>query len=198
MDTLDRVTRVPLDSTLALVTRARQGDRAALELIAERYQSALARFAHGRLPSSARGLVDTCDIVQQAVIRTLERLDGFEPAFRGSLLAYLRRAVLNQVRDEIRRAQRRPAPGGAADDLPALGPDPLQQVISKEALERYDAALAELPADQQEAFMMRIEMNCGYREIADALGRPSAEAARMLVRRAIQTMARLLRRTAVA
>lgn len=185
----------PLGSTLALVERARAGDRAALEQIAGRYQPALLRFAHGRLPSAARGLVDTCDVVQVAVVRTLERLDGFEPAFRGSLLAYLRRAVLNQVRDEIRRAQRRPAPVELSHELPSLGPDPLEQVISREDLERYDAALATLPADQQEAFMMRIEMRCGYREIADAVGRPTAESARMLVRRAIASMARRLRRS---
>ncbi len=186
------VTQGALDSTLTLVMRARQGDRAALELIAERYQAALTRFAHGRVPSSARGLVDTCDIVQMAVVRTLGRLDTIDASLRGSLLAYLRCAVLNQIRDEIRRAQRRPHPGGLSPELPSLDRDPLDNVISHETIERYDAALAQLPSDQQEAFIMRIEMDCGYREIAEALGRTSAESARMLVRRAIQTLARLL------
>jgi RNA polymerase sigma-70 factor (ECF subfamily) len=187
-----------LDSTLALVARAREGDRAALELIAERYQAALTRFAHGRMPSTARGLFDTDDVVQVVVVRTLGKLGSIDSSLSGSLLAYLQRAVLNQIRDEIRRAQRRPHPGGLSTDLPARDPDPLDQIISQEALERYDAALAQLPADQQEAFMMRIEMDCGYREIAEALGRPSAEAARMLVRRAIRTLARLLKRSTVA
>lgn len=190
------VPQAALDSTLTLISRAREGDRVALELIAERYQSALTRFAHGRMPAAARGMVDTDDIVQVAVVRTLGRLDTIDASLRGSLLAYLRRAVLNQIRDEIRRAQRRPLPEGVSVDLPALDRDPLQQLISREELERYDEALAQLPSDQQEAFMMRIEMDCGYREIAEALARPSAEAARMLVRRAIQTLARLLRRPA--
>ena len=144
-----------------------------------------------------RSLVDTADVVQVAVVRTLDRLNKFELTFDGSLLAYLRRAVLNQVRDEIRRAQRRPQAHALSADLPGPGRDPLEEAISNEAIARYDAALAELPADQQEAFMMRIEMNCGYREIAAALGRPSAEAARMLVRRAIRTLAESLRRTPV-
>lgn len=185
-----------LDSTLTLVMRARMGDRAALELIAERYQAALTRFAHGRVPAAARGLVDTCDIVQMAVVRTLGRLDSIDASLRGSLLAYLRCAVLNQIRDEIRRAQRRPHPAGLSPDLPSRDRDPIEIVISKETLQRYDAALAQLPCDQQEAFIMRIEMDCGYREIAEALGRPSAESARMLVRRAIQTLARLLKQPA--
>ena len=78
----------------------------------------------------------------------------------------------------------------AARDL-----DPLEAVISEQELERYNLALLQLPADQQEAFLMRIEMGCAYREIADALGRPSAEAARMLVRRAIRAVAEALRET---
>jgi RNA polymerase sigma-70 factor (ECF subfamily) len=187
-----------LDSTLTLVMRARMGDRAALELIAERYLSALTRFAHGRVPLAARGLVDTCDIVQMAVVRTLGRLDSIDASLRGSLLAYLRCAVLNQIRDEIRRAQRRPHLAGLSPDLPSRDRDPIEIVISKETLQRYDAALAQLPCDQQEAFIMRIEMDCGFREIAEALGRPSAESARMLVRRAIQTLARLLKQPATS
>ena len=183
-----------LESTQVLVARARTGDNAALETIVLRYRSALMRFAHGRLPMAARGMVDTADMVQLAVIRTLDRLDTFEPTFRGSLLVYLRRAVLNQIRDEIRRADRRPATDGLSRALPDPARGPLEQTISREVLECYEAALAELPADQQEAFLMRIEMGCGYREIADALGRPSPEAARMLVRRAVQSMARRLRR----
>jgi DNA-directed RNA polymerase specialized sigma24 family protein len=36
-------------------------------------------------------------------------------------------------------------------------------------------------------------MGCSYQEIADALGRSSAEAARMLVRRAIRAVTAMLR-----
>lgn len=185
-----------LDSTITLVTRARQGDRAALESIAGRYQSALTRFAHGRVPAHARGLVDTCDVVQLAIVNTLARLESIDVTPRGSLLAYLRRAVLNLVRDQIRRAQRRPAIGTIPLDLVAGDHDPLDDVIGRETLERYEWALTRLPADQQEAFLMRMEMDCGYREIAEALGRTSAESARMLVRRAVETLARLLKESA--
>ena len=187
------VTKVDLGSTLALVERAREGDRAALELIAERYRAALTRFAHGRLPAHARGLADTGDLVQVAIVRMLDRLEGFEPSFKGALAAYLRLAVLNQVRDEIRRARRRPSATSLSAALPWPGPDPLQQVIRDEERDRYDAALAGLPVEQQRAFLMRLEMDCSYREIAEALGRPSEEAARSLVRRAIAAMAAALR-----
>ena len=185
-----------LDTTITLVARARQGDRAALESIAGRYQSALARFAHGRVPAHARGLVDTCDVVQSAIMNTLTRLDSIDVTPTGSLLAYLRRAVLNLVRDQIRRAQRRPTAGAFPADLVAGDRDPLDDVIGRETLERYEWALTRLPADQQEAFLMRMEMDCGYREIAEALGRPTAESARSLVRRAVGALAELLKEPA--
>lgn len=183
------MTRIDLASTLVLVERAREGDRAALEQIAERYRADLTRFAHGRLPADARGLAETGDLVQVAIVRMLDRLDRFEPSFKGALLAYLRLAVLNLVRDEIRRARRRPPMQSLSPEIPGAGPDPLQQVIRTEERERYDTALAGLPAEQQRAFLMRLELDCSYREIAEALGRPTEEAARSLVRRAIAAMA---------
>lgn len=187
------VTPVAMDSTLALVNRAREGDRRALERIAGRYQAALIRFAHGRVPGTARGLVDTVDVVQAALVRTLARLGTIDTSVPGSLLAYLRAAVLNQIRDEVRRARRRPQGAVLDSELRALDRDPLEAVISEQDLERYDLALLQLPADQQEAFLMRIEMGCSYQEIADALGRPSSEAARTLVRRAIRALTEALR-----
>ena len=52
-------------------------------------------------------------------------------------------------------------------------------------MERYDSALERLTPDQQEAFVLRNEMGLSYPEIADAIGVPSPDAARMLVVRAI-------------
>jgi RNA polymerase sigma-70 factor (ECF subfamily) len=159
---------------------------------------ALERFTHGRVPGSARGLVDTVDIVQVAMTRAIARLADIDLAVPGSLLSYLRTTVLNQIRDEIRRARRRPLTTALHDQFPALDQDPLEAVISAQQLERYDLALLQLPADQLEAFLMRIEMGCSYQEIADALGRSSAEAARMLVRRAIRALTETLREPPLA
>jgi len=187
------VTQVPLDSTLTLLARARAGDRVALEILLDRYHPALLRFAHGRMPTPARGLVDTVDIVQHVMTQLLGRLEHIDLSVPGSLLAYLRSAVVNQIRTEIRKARRRPAPVALDEALPALDQDPLEAVIGREWRERYELALLQLPAEQQEAFVMRVEMDCSHREIADALGRSGEEAARSLVRRAIRAMAAALR-----
>src|SRR5947209_2310893 len=99
-----------VESTFVLLDLARGGDGRALDRLFTRYLTPLRRFAHGRLPSSARGLMDTNDLVQEALMQTFKRLDGFHPQREGALLAYLRQGIVNKVRDEVRRRDRRPMP----------------------------------------------------------------------------------------
>jgi RNA polymerase sigma-70 factor (ECF subfamily) len=68
-----------------------------------------------------------------------------------------------------------------ADDAPS----PLQQAIGREGFEKYEAALVRLKASDREAIVARLELQQSYEEIAIALGRPTANAARVAVMRAI-------------
>jgi RNA polymerase sigma-70 factor (ECF subfamily) len=163
----------------------RSGDVAAREALVARYLPALQRFAHGRLPARARSVLDTDDLVQDTILRALNRLDAFESEHRGSLLAYLRQILLNRVRDEARRVLHLLRSEAPSQDLPDPGPSPIEEAIGHEVLARYERALADLNADCQEAIMLRIEMGCGYEEIAEALGRSSANAARLHTKRAL-------------
>lgn len=54
---------------------------------------------------------------------------------------------------------------------------------------RYEAALARLEPEEREAIVGRIELGCPYAELAEALGKPSADAARMTVSRALLRLA---------
>ena len=67
-----------LDATRLLLARARDGDEAALERLFERYLPRLQRWARGRLPSWARDMADTHDLVQDTLLRTFRKIDGFE------------------------------------------------------------------------------------------------------------------------
>src|SRR5688572_16997910 len=91
------------ESTRRLLSLARSGDRAALDDLFGRHIPALQRWASGRLPRWARGIVDTPDLVQDTVIETFKRLDTFEPRGPGALQAYLRQAFINRLRNELRR-----------------------------------------------------------------------------------------------
>jgi RNA polymerase sigma-70 factor (ECF subfamily) len=129
--------------------------------------------------------LDTDDLVQVTLIRALDHVEGFEPRHEGAFLAYMRRILLNQIRDEIRRVARRPGQASLEDDLPALGRSPLEDAIGQETVERYEAALERLTDEQREAVVLRLELGFTYQQIADALGHGSSNAARMMVTRAL-------------
>ena len=173
-----------MTSTVDLLERFKQGDSAAVNQLLERSLPPLERWARGRLPQWARGLTDTNDLVQDAVVRALPRLKTFESRHPGALQAYLRQAIVNHIRDEIRRATRRPATE-LQDNHPDLGPSPLERAIGREGIARYEAALERLSPADREAIIARLELQQSYEEVAIALGKPSAEAARMAVTRAV-------------
>lgn len=183
-----------LESTASLLIRARQGDSPAREELAARYIALLKGWAHGRLPFAARDLVDTDDIVQSAIMRGLNNLGTFEPRGEGAFLGYLRQILLNQIRDEARRAKRRPPHVELDPDVDATGAlSPLDHVIGRERRERYETALGQLGETQREAVFLRLELGMRYRDIAEALNVPSANAARALVGRGMVHLARLMR-----
>ncbi len=137
-------------------------------------------------------MVDTDDLVQVSVLRALDQVGRFEPRREGAFLAYLRRILLNSVRDEIRRARRRPGSEELSEDLVDGGPGVIEQVIGRETVETYEAALAGLSEAQQEAVILRVEFGYTFPEIAEALGSPSANAARMTVARALVRLAEVM------
>jgi RNA polymerase sigma-70 factor (ECF subfamily) len=181
-----------VDSTASLIDRIRSGEAAAREQLIERYLPAMRKWARGRLPVGTRDLADTDDLVQVTFLRALDRLKDFEYRGEGAFVAYLRRALQNRIRDETRRAGRKPRAEGLDEPLVDPRPSPLEEVIGVEALESYEAALSRLKEVQQEAVVLRIELGFTYEEIAQALGSPSANAARMTVTRALVRLAEVM------
>jgi RNA polymerase sigma-70 factor (ECF subfamily) len=114
----------------------------------------------------------------------------------GALQAYLRQAVLNRIRDELRRNRRQPE-GTELDDL-ELDPaqSPLEQAIGREAVDRYERALEQLMPQEREAIIARIEMGYSYEELAEALGKPTADAARKTAQRALVRLVEEMKRAA--
>lgn len=178
-----------VESSLDLLRRAQAGDRQALEALLARYLPRLQRWSSGRLPRWARDMSDTQDLVQETLIQTLRNLDGFEPRHEGALQAYLRQGVLNRIRNEIRKVGRRPPVAELDPEVATDDASPLEEAIGGEALERYERALASLRPADREAIIARIEMGCTNEELAVVLGKPSANAARMAVERALVRLA---------
>jgi RNA polymerase sigma-70 factor (ECF subfamily) len=173
------------DSSIHLLARARAGDRNALERLVERHRPALRRWAAGRLPRWARDRVDTDDLVQDTLMQTVKKIEAFEPRHNGALQAYLRQALQNRLRDEIRHQRRSPKRAELDDATVVDEPSPLEMAVGQENLERYEAALTRLSDGDRELIVLRIEMGASYEELATAMGKPSPNAARVAVMRAL-------------
>jgi RNA polymerase sigma-70 factor (ECF subfamily) len=178
------------DTTFRLLERVRAGDGAALEALFARYLVPLQRWATGRLPRYARSAADTQDLVQDTLLRTLTKIETFVPQREGALQAYLRQALMNRIRDELRTHRRRPGAEPLDSGILDEGASPLEAAIGSEALERYEEALGRMHQDDREAIIGRIEMGCSYDDLAIALGKPTAEAARKTAERALVRLAK--------
>ena len=173
------------ESTVRLLAEARAGDRTALDTLFARYLPPLRRWASGRLPRWARDMSDTQDLVQDTLLQTFKRIGSFEPETDGALHAYLRQALMNRIRDEIRKRQRRPEPESLDSQQIDPEPSPLEQAIGQQAVERYEAGLARLREEDRDLVIGRIELGLTYEELAEAIGKPSADAARKAAQRAL-------------
>lgn len=176
------------EPTMELLVRARTGDRRATEALLERSLPPLRRWAHGRLPPAARGKLDTNDLVQEAAMNLLRRLEHFEPRHVGAMQGYLRQSVINRIRDEVRRIGRQAPPVELPEDHPSDRTSPLEFAIRTEAYDRYKAALIGLPPKDRELVVARVEVQWTVAEIADRFGIRTVDAARMAISRALKRL----------
>jgi len=175
-------------TTALLLHRIRGGDERARAELAQRVQPLLLRFARGRIPQLLRHQQDTGDLIQITWLRVLQRLDVLEVENPGDFFAYLRSALVNALRETLRRQGRAPVlpPGGLCDiadsDLLPAADVPLDDWLE------YEQALARLPNEHRVLVLMRFEFGLSFGEIASELGETS-DGVRMKFNRALSRMA---------
>jgi RNA polymerase sigma factor (sigma-70 family) len=180
------------ESSIELLRLARSGDQHALDSLLRRYLPALRRWAHGRLPRWARDIAETEDLVQESVAETLKHLARIDVERDGALHAYLRVAVMNRIRNELRRAARHPRQVELDPETPLTSLSPLEIAIGSETLARYESALGRLSSTEREAIIGRLELGLSFDELAHALDKPSPDAARLTVTRAVVRLTKLM------
>ena len=143
------------------------------------------RWARQRLPPAARGACDTMDLVQEAAVRVwprLQRLPDMPPA---AMQAYLRKAVLNLVRDSARDLARRPLQVELGEhDVASARPTASERLTS--TCVRRECRTALLTLSRRDRRLLLARYIAGYRmaRIAQQFEFASADAARMAVNRA--------------
>jgi RNA polymerase sigma factor (sigma-70 family) len=178
------------ETSFQLLLKARAGSPDATDRLCAHYLPKLQRWAHGRLPGSARAALETGDLVQEVLMHALKHLATFEPEHEWSFQAYLRQSLINRLRDEGRRTPKRSLAEPIDDSHPSRDPSPLDQAIGSEAVERYEAALARLGPTDQQAIVARCEWGMSHKEVAEMLGKNSSGAAQVAVHRALVRLAK--------
>jgi len=168
-------------------------DTSSVDTLVQRCLPSVQRWAHRKIPRTSRGDFDTKDLVQEAALRMLKRRSLFRPRHAQSVQAYLRRTVLNLVRDEARRIARRPMLVDIADDLPCDRTGPIDIIFRHELRARYEEALRTLRPKDQRLIVASIEREHHVNEIARICGLRSPAAARVAVARAFNRLVQKLR-----
>lgn len=143
------------------------------------------------IPAHLRVLHDVDDIVMHVIERVDPKLTSFHYEREGAFLRYLR-VVTRRYIISITRSKA-PAPKEIDPDIPDRRWDPAEEAIRRDQMRAVQRALRILTPLQREAVVMRLEYRFSYEEIAKELDLPNANAARMMIHRAILKIAEYLR-----
>jgi RNA polymerase sigma-70 factor (ECF subfamily) len=167
----------------ALVSASQRGERQAFAQLVERYWERLYRW----LFHLTRDCHTAEDLVQETFLKAFRGLKRFKAGsnFKAWLFCIAHNSFANHRRGAARSRQALP------DDVPERGEGPLDQVVSREALQLLARAVEKLPADFRAAFLLRAEEDLSFREIAAVLSL-TEETARWRVFKARQKLLSLL------
>ncbi|HEY2072846.1 MAG TPA: sigma-70 family RNA polymerase sigma factor [Gaiellaceae bacterium] len=149
-----------------LVTRAKDGDRLALETLCARHAPRVERLAHHLL----RDPEDARDAAQEALAKVCVRL----PQFRGDsqFSTWLHRLVVNTCRDAAERRKSR-VHEPLDDDLSAgLAHDPVREAGMSELRRELCDSLAGISPREAQVIVLKDAMGYSFEEIAEAAGMP--------------------------
>jgi RNA polymerase sigma-70 factor (ECF subfamily) len=184
--TVDSMSDAAVDDSQLMLAYAR-GDAHAFELLYSRHRAALYRY----LMRQARDAEVTSDLFQEVWSRVIATRARYEP--RAKFQTYLFTLAHNCFIDHCRRMKTRPSglsvEAAASADLLAA-PDELRpddRLERSELRQQYQTALAALPAEQRDAFLLHEESDLSVEEIATVMG-VGAETAKSRLRYAVNKL----------
>jgi RNA polymerase sigma-70 factor (ECF subfamily) len=145
----------------ALILNAQRGERSAFAELVDRYWDRLFRW----LCHLTHDFHTAEDLVQESFLRAFKAVSRFQAGsnFQAWLFRIAHNAMVNQRRG--RSSVRQPFP----DQLPSADEGPVELAMGKEALQQLARAVGRLPTEFRAAFLLRVEEDLPFREIADVL-----------------------------
>ena len=163
------------ESDEELMRRFQAGDARAFETLVRRHRTALWSFLLRHVGERTRAE----DLLQDTLLRAVKASAEWEP--RAKVTTWLFTIARNLTLDDARRTVHRrtePLEGADGDGLAPIDrtatDDPPPDAAAEGALlrPRLEAALAALPVEQREVFLLREQGGLGFREIAEVTGVP--------------------------
>lgn len=193
--------------TIQLLRSAKQGDAQATNELYARVADRLRMIVRLRLGPRLRTKLESCDVVQEALLAAVPHLSEARFETGAELLHWLATLAENRIRDlaDHFSAQKRDAarerplgvavPWGDSSALPSAEPyttgTPSRQLMNQEQQARVAAAIDALADDQREALILVRYAGLSYSDAGGHMER-SPDAVRMLVARAIVQLGKLL------
>lgn len=161
---------------LELLERYRRGDPRAMDLLVERHAGAVYAFARRMVGDGAAA----DDLVQEVWLKVLRGTAGFDG--RSRFTTWLFAVTRNACLDHARRRRRAPVveevgePAGpdarGVEALADPSPPVIDRVARRELSGMLEQAVAALPLEQREVFLLREQTDMSFHEISAALGVP--------------------------
>ena len=162
------------DSDESLMLAFRDGDVRAFEVLVTRHRRPIYNF----ILRFVRDRAHAEDILQETLLRVVKSADGYERQAKFTTWIYT--IARNLCVDASRRGKHRnaaslDAPIGESgrtmiDLVPDTGASVDRQAIGHELQKRIQAAIAELPEDQRQIFLLREVADLQFNEIANIVG----------------------------
>jgi len=151
-----------------ILANAKRGDREALGAVLQAHQATVYSVVSRMLVNNPEA-VD--DLAQEVFIKTIRFLPGFHGDGAASLASWIAKVATRTCLDFFRRpTPPQPVSFAVVDEWETDSVSPEQEASQKQLEKRMHRAMAELPADQRAALILRAYHDFDYPEIADALG----------------------------
>ena len=176
-----------------LLQRARAGSTEALNELYERCAGRLLAFIRLRLGRDLRSRLESRDILQATLLKSVEHIGDVQATDSRGLMAWLARIAEHEIRDraDYHHRQRRDAAREVLIDEaavpPALTRSALSKLILSEEAERLETALDSLSENHRDVILLRKFEGLSFAEIGRRLGK-SEDACRMLFARAMTAL----------
>lgn len=155
----------------------------------------LRQLAEQLVQGDLRRRIDPSDVVQETLLRAVERLGEFQGGAPSAQVTWLKEILRNLMTDLVRHHRAAKRDVGREVELPAepAGSDrsPSSAVRRREVVDRIGFGLRQLTPDQSEVIQLRSQ-GLTFSEIGERTGK-SADASRMLWGRAVARLTELLR-----